>query len=160
MVNVFFPFSPMSLRKSVSYVPASYEAIEYQNDIKQFKEQFNENNNELVKAILPLYNNEWLYSVETLSFNKRQFDDLLKDLTQARSTMNEFREGNTAPAATQTYLNDYLLNLESLEVIINELKNSQWLTRNELKNELRNVQTYYRNSFILFNTFCEVYEIK
>lgn len=154
----FFPFSYFSVYKSYNYNNDSYAVKAYSKKLTEFKKFYNESSiddgtTKLSPGIFNMFEQDWLVTKGTFSMNKDSMNAILIDVKNAREHLLELTILEDYTSLQRHHLLNSIKNLLSLEVMIEDIKNQKWETRNTFKTEFHNLQDAFFNSFNIFISF-------
>ncbi|WP_117161687.1 hypothetical protein [Paraliobacillus sp. X-1268] len=167
IITYLYPYSSFSVNKSYSYQPEKvlFNGENYGEILIEFKDSYekdlkadsdSENSNltiDRTRYILPIFEQDWLISDKSVSFDKVKFDIIHSEVQKTREVLLNLVVQVDYTSEQRRYLVDIIRNLLSLEDNISELKDENYLSRSELNNRLDNIYSEFTNNFRFFVTF-------
>lgn len=162
-----FPYSTFSVKNSYAYQPEKvlFNGEKYEEILNEFKDTYeidlkadldSEYSNltiDRTRYILPIFEQDWLISNNSVSFDKVKFDKIHYEVQKIREVLLNLVIQEDYTSEQRKYLVDIIRDLLSLEDTISELKNENYVSRSELNNRLDNLYSEFMNNFRSFVTF-------
>lgn len=163
MINWFFPFSLISLKKSVVYNADNVIIDDYRSKLKQFKKGYelqpiqNDPTLNRIPFILSLFEQPWLLSKGNTDISKSALDRMLVEVKEAREVILLLAFEEDYNTSTKTYLKMLLDQTLTLEEEIRTVQQSNLYTRKTLDLQLRNLHVSHISNFQMLAAFLEEY---
>lgn len=163
MINWFFPFSLISLKKSVVYNADNVIIDEYRSKLKHFHKgyelQSTQNDPTLnrIPFILSMFEQPWLLSKGDTNLSKDALDRMLVEVREAREVILLLSFEQDYNTSTKTYLKMLLDQTLSLEEEIRTVQQSNLHTRKTLDRQLSNLHVSHISNFLMLSAFFEEY---
>ena len=165
----FYPYSPFSVKKSYVYHPDKvlYSSKSYEAILSEFRESYQKDLNADIdneypnltinrtQYVLPIFEQDWLMSKDSIPFDAMKLDKMFLDVKQVREVLLELVVQVDYTSEERDYLVNNIKTLLSLEDSITQLKNENYMSRQELKNQFHNLYVQYIHNFDIFVTFYE-----
>lgn len=157
-----FPFSPFSVNRNYNYQHKKilFNDKNYEEILNEFKDDFEELNEDSAKKypnlteqtqyVLPIFEEEWLLSEDSVPINKVKLGTMLLEVQQVREAFLNLIAQEDYTSEDRGYIINIIRNLLSLEDSIRELQTENYMTRNELKRGLDNLYVEYTGNFRFF----------
>ncbi|SDK36785.1 hypothetical protein [Sediminibacillus albus] len=164
----FYPYSIFSLHKTYNYQPDPVMVDGYLKDVKEFKETFAKDLEEMeserpvdltverTQYVLPLFEQDWLISKDKLKMGKEDLDYMLSEVKSIRDTLLSMVEQGDYSKEQRGYLVLSIESLLSLEESIVDFQSSSFGSRKTLRIQFHNLHVAFMNNFMMFTTFYEV----
>lgn len=161
----FYPYSSISIKKSISFNADNIVVKEYLKDLNEFKKNYNMNRQnkddittDRTQYILQMYEQNWLISERPVKMEYQDLDTILIEVKETRRNLMDLAFKENYSEFTKDYLKYTIENCLAIEESIMELKNSQTHSRKTLNIQYRNLQNDFRSNFGIFDTFYREYQ--
>lgn len=168
-VNWFYPYSFISINKSISYNADTVVVKQYQKDLKDFKNSYNKVLNKAPKDnltiqrtqfIIQMYDQLWLTSTKPIQMKYQELDTILAEVKEARRILTELAIQESYSKDAKGFLKLTLENCSLIEENLEEIKDSKSHSRSTLNNQLQNLHMRFQSNFGIFKSFYEYEEKK
>lgn len=162
IIQIMFPFSSISLRKTVAFQPDQSTALEIDNMLTKFKE--NEHvglTNSIVflrtDLVIQPFEREWLFDPERRAISKHELFKLRTDLVNMKQVLFDIALSESIELGEKPYLQTIFELCETMEEVIDNLL-SGTNTRFEIKRSISNLQGNMQFMLLMYTQFFEHYE--
>ncbi|MFG6494951.1 hypothetical protein P8610_06295 [Fictibacillus sp. UD] len=153
--NWFYPFSSISLNKTLVYNADNIIVDDYQKELKQFKKDYesetsttkNDPTFNRMPFILSVYEQPWLLSKGDTAISKDSLDRMLAEVRESREIILLLAFEENYNISTKSYLKMLLDQTLSLEEEIQTVQQSNMNTRKTLDRQFRNLHVHYISNF-------------
>ncbi|QQZ09076.1 hypothetical protein [Heyndrickxia vini] len=162
-INWYFPYSPISFTKSISYDADNIVVKAYKKELNDFKNIYNSKKkntltDDRTQYVLPMFEQQWLVSGKPVKIKESdQLNTMLNEVKETKDILIELAFREKYSQETKEYLKMALVTCLSLENEIVELKNSKFHSRSTLNRQIRNLHMSFIRSFDMFTTFYKEY---
>ncbi|MBH0155160.1 hypothetical protein IHV10_02210 [Fictibacillus sp. 5RED26] len=167
LINWVFPFSPLSLKKSIRYGGDQILVDDYRSELKTFKMEYEtrlkqQRKDEFIKDLttndveylLQMYELPWLVNKDSITITKKTLTDMEFEVKEAKETLINLAFQEEYSESTKEYLHSLLTQTLSLEKEIDELKHHSSLhPRSMIDLQLRNLHVHFISNFRMLSTF-------
>jgi hypothetical protein len=162
-VNWFFPYSFLSLNKSVSYKPDSEVVRDYVKDLNHFKKILKNDKQDNVTSIrsqdiLQVYEQKWFMSEKAVKMKYEDIDSILLEIKNVRQILMDLAFKETYSEVTKKYLQATIEQSMLIEENIIELKNSKGYSRSTINRQYYNLHVRHIDNFRMFTSFYEEFK--
>jgi len=154
-VTWFYPYSFLSLKKSVTYEPYVVAVKDYRKMVDEFKQRYEANDK--IQPVLALYEQTWLLSEKNVEMTVEDIDVMLKKVKEARSSLLQLDLGSISPYEIEDR-NILLGNCDSFEKDLESIKKHKTHSRMKIDREYHNLMAGFMTSVHVFIEFYEIYE--
>lgn len=163
-----YPYSIFSLHKTYYYNPDPVMVDGYVRDLNEFKESFEsdmegiytEGTSDLTvdraQYILPLFEQDWLVSKNTLKMKKADLEKMLFEVKNTIDTLMSLVKQVDYSSEQRQYLISSIENIISLEEFLTDLKTNSFDSRKSLRIQFHNLHGEFMSNFMMFTTFYEI----
>lgn len=161
-INYSYPFSILSIKKSITYNPDDIVVEEFLHNLNDFKGDYSrEQQGDLTanrtQYILTMYEQKWISSKEPVKINVTDLDSMLLEVKSTRQTLMELAFQENYSTDTRILLKYTIESCLAIEDSILDLKNSQSHSRKTLVLQYQNLHVSFINNFNFFVSFYEEY---
>ncbi|MED1865225.1 hypothetical protein P4V41_17295 [Fictibacillus nanhaiensis] len=167
LINYFFPFSPLSIKKSIRYSGDQVLIDVYRSELKAFKLEYEpllnqQRKNELiqdrttndVEYLLQMYELPWLVDKDSITITQKLLTDMDFEVNEAKDILINLTFQEEYSKSTKGYMQSLLTQTLSLEREIDQLKHHSSLhPRSTIDRQLRNLHVHFISNFKMLSTF-------
>ncbi|TCN24999.1 hypothetical protein [Mesobacillus foraminis] len=157
-VTFLFPYSSLSLNRTVTYDPDNRMVKEYLQSLTDFKDQYKTKKPDDATAhrnpyFLQLFELKWLTSKEPVQMDHQDLDILLLEVKTARQSLMELAFQESYPVHAKIYLKNTIEGCLELEERIEDLQDSKFRSRATLDRQYRNLHVSFINNLGRYSSF-------
>lgn len=163
-VNWFYPYSFISINKSISYNADNVVVKQYQKDLKDFKNSYYKELSKVPKDnltiqqtqfIIQMYDQPWLTSTKPIQMKYQELDTILFEVKEARRILTELAIQETYSKDAKGFLKLTLENCSLIEENLEEIIDSKSHSRSNLNSQLHILHMSFMSNFDIFKSFYE-----
>ena len=163
IITWFYPYSSLSLHRSISYSPDPYLVEDYTEKMNGLSKKYAEGSDDdltmdRLQYILQMYDQEWLLSEKAVVMTKEDLDNVAFDVKQARNVLIDLSFEETYSADVEKQLRLSIENCLAIEENVEELKDANFLTRDLVQIQYRNLHGTFDSSLRTLETMYDRYE--
>lgn len=161
-ITWFYPYSILSVQKSVSYNPDNIVIQNYITEVKKFRKIYEENNqNDLVNnktaRILQFYEQNWLLREKPIKIHYQDLDLILSETKEVRNILIELTLFEGYSQEAKEYLKLNIQQYLAIEEGLIELKKSKIHSRSTLIRQFKNLNSDIIESLDIYTYFYNDY---
>ncbi|RDI45587.1 hypothetical protein [Falsibacillus pallidus] len=164
-LNWQYPYSFISVKKSIRFQPDPKVAEEYKTDFQSFRQHYYSNSVELASLtdnrtefVLNAFDQKWLMSSEPVTMDSMKLNDILTEVQDARTLIMELAFRETYPQETKEYLKIALENSIEMESYLLMVKNNPSITRERSNSMFHQMHMMFQNELKMYESFYESYQ--
>lgn len=158
----FYPYSSLSLHRSISYSPDPYLVEGYTEKMNGLSKKYAEGSGDdltmdRLQYILQMYDQEWLLSEKAVVMTEEDLENVAFDVKEARNELIDlsFEEPYSADVKKQLRLS--IENCLAIEESLEALKDTDFLNRDLLQNQYGNLHGTFDSSLRTMETMYDRY---
>ncbi|WP_283152771.1 hypothetical protein [Guptibacillus hwajinpoensis] len=163
IITWFYPYSSLSLHRSISYSPDPYLVEDYTEKMNGLSKKYAEGSGDdptmdRLQYILQMYDQEWLMSEKAVVMTKEDLDNVAFDVKEARNVLIDLSFEETYSADVKKQLRLSIENCLAIEESVEELKDANLLTRDLAQIQYGNLHGTFDSSLRTLGTMYARYE--
>ncbi|MBN8209056.1 hypothetical protein JI666_09900 [Bacillus sp. NTK071] len=162
-ISWFYPYSELSLNKSLTYHADPYLVEDYVQQLNDLTNNFEsvsseDMTNDHLQYLLQMYDQEWMMSEESAKMNQADIDQIALDVKEARNLLLTLAFEETYSPNVISQLKYVIENCLAIEESVYDLRDSETHSRDTLQTQYHNLHGTFENSLRMLLTFYERYE--
>jgi hypothetical protein len=167
LINWVFPYSPLTINKSISYDGDQVLIDEYKSELKAFKLEYESRLNqqrkeELIKDLttndveylLQMYELPWLVDKDSITITQKTLTDMEFEVNESIDILINLAFQEKYSESTKDYMQNLLTQTLNLGKEIDKLKyHSSLHSRSTIDRQIRNLHVHFISNFRMLSTF-------
>ncbi|MCF6138812.1 hypothetical protein [Pseudalkalibacillus berkeleyi] len=168
LINWFYPYSALSMTKSIPFTPNSIVVEHYKEELTTFKKKYEEQvqsdddvnvnrTTDRIQYLLQMFEQDWLLKKESTKMTKSKLETIHFEVKEAKQILIELAFKESYDQDSKTLLRTLLESTLYIEENILYIINSDNHSRAESKNLLGNLHMSFVANFDHLTTFYDRY---